>query len=139
MQCIEHFYHCRILYWLGLIEKSYFYCFLKRARSLKLDVFACSVTEWCPTLCDPRDCSPPGPSVHGILWAEKFCGQIFVQNPEWMAISSCRWSSWLRDWTRVSFVFSMAWKILYCWATWEASICDKLLEKPDKFLHIEPV
>ena len=23
----------------------------------------------CPTLCDPRDCSPPGSSVHGILQA----------------------------------------------------------------------
>ena len=22
-------------------------------------------TQWCPTLCDPMDCSPPGSSVHG--------------------------------------------------------------------------
>ena len=21
--------------------------------------------QWCPTLCDPMDCSPPGSSVHG--------------------------------------------------------------------------
>ena len=27
------------------------------------------VTQSCPTLCDPMDCSPPGSSVHGILWA----------------------------------------------------------------------
>ena len=26
----------------------------------------CSVTESCPTLCDPRDCGLPGSSVHGI-------------------------------------------------------------------------
>ena len=26
----------------------------------------CSVTESCPALCDPVDCSPPGSSVHGI-------------------------------------------------------------------------
>ena len=26
---------------------------------------ACSVTQWCPTLCDPMNCSPPGSSVHG--------------------------------------------------------------------------
>ena len=26
----------------------------------------CSVAQSCPTLCDPMDCSPPGPSVHGI-------------------------------------------------------------------------
>ena len=29
----------------------------------------CSVTQPCPTLCDPKDCSPPGSSVHGILQA----------------------------------------------------------------------
>ena len=23
----------------------------------------------CPTLCDPVDCSPPGSSDHGVLWA----------------------------------------------------------------------
>ena len=27
------------------------------------------VTQSCPTLCDPVDCSPPGSSVHGILQA----------------------------------------------------------------------
>ena len=27
------------------------------------------VTQLCPTLCDPMDCSPPGSSVHGILQA----------------------------------------------------------------------
>jgi len=27
------------------------------------------VTQSCPTLCNPMDCSPPGSSVHGILQA----------------------------------------------------------------------
>ena len=27
------------------------------------------VTQSCPTVCDPMDCSPPGSSVHGILQA----------------------------------------------------------------------
>jgi len=27
------------------------------------------VTQWCPTLCDPVDCSPPGSSAHGIFQA----------------------------------------------------------------------
>ena len=27
----------------------------------------CLVTQWCPALCDPMDCSPPGSSVHGDL------------------------------------------------------------------------
>ena len=25
----------------------------------------CLITQSCPTLCDPMDCSPPGSSVHG--------------------------------------------------------------------------
>ena len=27
------------------------------------------VTQSCPTVCDPMDCSPPGSSVHGVLQA----------------------------------------------------------------------
>ena len=27
------------------------------------------VTQFCPSLCDPMDCSPPGSSVHGISQA----------------------------------------------------------------------
>ena len=37
-----------------------------------------SVTQSCPTLCDPMDCSPPGSSVNGILQARIL---------EWVAIS----------------------------------------------------
>ena len=44
----------------------------------------CSVTQLCPTLCDPRDCSPPGSSVHGIFQARIL---------EWVAISYSRRSS----------------------------------------------
>ena len=36
------------------------------------------VTQSCPTLCDPVDCSPPRSSVHGILQARRL---------EWVAIS----------------------------------------------------
>ena len=48
----------------------------------------CSVTDLCPTLCDPMGCSPPVSSVHGIPQAR-------ILN--WAAISSSRGSSWLRD------------------------------------------
>ena len=37
-----------------------------------------SVIQWCPPLCDPMDCSPPGLSVHGLLQARIL---------EWVAIS----------------------------------------------------
>ena len=36
------------------------------------------VTQSCPTLCDPVDCSPPGSSIHGISQARIL---------EWAAIS----------------------------------------------------
>ena len=45
----------------------------------------CSVTESCPTLCDPVDCSRPGSFAHGISQA-----RILL---EWVAISFSRRSS----------------------------------------------
>ena len=39
----------------------------------------------CPTLCDPRDGSPPGSPVHGILQARTL---------EWVAISSSNARKW---------------------------------------------
>ena len=51
------------------------------------------VAQLCPTLCDPMDCSPPGPSVHEIFQARIL---------EWVAISFSRGSSQPRDQTRVS-------------------------------------
>ena len=47
------------------------------------------------TLCNPMDCSPPGPSVRGILQA-RILG--------WVAISSSRGSSWPRDGPLISFI-----------------------------------
>ena len=32
-------------------------------------MFSVLVTQSCPTLCNPMDCSPPGSSVHGMLQA----------------------------------------------------------------------
>ena len=37
--------------------------------------------QWCPTLCDPMMCSPPGSSVQGILQARTL---------EWAAMPSSR-------------------------------------------------
>ena len=42
------------------------------------------VAKWCLTLCNPRDSSPPGSSVHGVLQ---------TRIPEWVAISFARGSS----------------------------------------------
>ena len=51
------------------------------------------VTQLCPILCDPMDCSPPGSSVHRILQARIL---------ELVAIPFSRGSSQSRDQTQVS-------------------------------------
>ena len=54
---------------------------------------SCSISQLC--LCDARDCSPPGSSVHGILQARVL---------EWGARPSSRGSSGPKDRTCVSCI-----------------------------------
>ena len=67
------------------------------------------VTQSCPTLCDPMNCSLPGSSIHGILQARVL---------EWVAISFSRGSSRPRDRTWVSCIVGRCFTI---WATREVS------------------
>ena len=48
-----------------------------------------------PTLCNPTDCSPPGPSAHGILQARTL---------EWVVMPSSSSSCWPRDQICISYV-----------------------------------
>ena len=66
------------------------------------------VTQSCPSLCDPMDCSPPGSSVHEIFQARIL---------EWVAISFSRGSSQPRDGTQVTCT---AGRLFIKWATREA-------------------
>ena len=50
------------------------------------------VTQLCPALCDPMDCSLPASSVHGILQAQML---------EWVAIPFSREFSQPRDGSQV--------------------------------------
>ena len=63
------------------------------------------VTQSCPTLCDPMDCSLPGSSVLEILQARIL---------EWIAIPFSRRSSWPRDLNHVSWDSCIGRWILYC-------------------------
>ena len=74
------------------------------------------VTQSCPTLCDPVDCSPPGYSIHGILQARIL---------EWIAISFSRGSSRPRDRTQVSCIASRRFNL---WATSEGLVVKSLLK-----------
>ena len=64
----------------------------------------CPVTQSCPTLYGPMDCSPPGSSVREISQARVL---------EWVAISFCRGSSRPRDWTHSTCVSCIGRQILY--------------------------
>ena len=66
------------------------------------------VTQLCPTLCDPMDCSLPGSSVHGIFQARIL---------EWAPIPFSRESSQPMDGTQVSW---SAHAFFTLWATREA-------------------
>ena len=65
------------------------------------------VTQSCPTLCNPMDCSLSGSSVHGIFQARVL---------EWVAISFSTGSSRPRDRTQVSHIAGRQFTI---WATRE--------------------
>ena len=58
----------------------------------------------CLTPCHPRDCSPPGSSVQGIL-RSRILG--------WVAMPSSRGSSRPRDRTRISYASCMGRRVLY--------------------------
>ena len=68
------------------------------------------VTQSCPTLCDPMDCSLPGSSIHGIF-------QVRVL--KWVSISFSRGSSRPRDQTQVSHIVGRCFTV---WATREVSL-----------------
>ena len=70
------------------------YIFLLLAHYISV-VVGVLVTQSCPTLCDPVDCSPPGSFVHGILQARVL---------EWVAMPSSWASSQPRDQTQVSCI-----------------------------------
>ena len=74
-------------------------------HTLNLHTVTCqlsSVSQSCPTLCDPMDCSPPGSFFHGILQARIL---------EWVAMSSFRGSSRPMDRTHVFCIYCR--QILY--------------------------
>ena len=100
---------------LGSVPVSFFYntcsCLV-----LPSPLIESEVTQLCPSLCDPLDCSLPGFSVHGI-----FQTRIL----EWVAISFSRRSSWPRDWTHLSCIAGRLFTI-------------EPPGKPLHFLHLRP-
>ena len=73
----------------------------------------CSITQSCPILHHPINCSLPGLSVLGIFQARTL---------EWVAISYSRGSFWPRDQTCAFYLSFIGRWVLYHCATWEAFI-----------------
>ena len=88
---------------------SFSYSFLKKKKIwllwLGIQRVKVLVTQSCPTLYDPMDCSPSGSSVHGVLQA-RILG--------WVVISFSRGFSWPRNWTQCSCITGRFFTI---WAT----------------------
>ena len=66
-------------------KNHYFGDFTRYAAAAAAAAAAAKSLQSCPTLCDPRDGSPPGSSVPGILQARTL---------EWVAISSSNAWKW---------------------------------------------
>ena len=75
---------------IGLYDTSSLNCF-----EVCLMLAQCSVSQLCPAVFDPMDCSPVFSSVHGI-----FQERIL----QWIVISFSRVSSLPRDWTWISHI-----------------------------------
>ena len=82
----------------------------KLANSGKTVCVCVLVTQSCPTLCDPMDCSPPSSSVHGIFQARIL---------ERVTIAFSRGSSRPKGRTPISCVSCIGRQVLYHWATWD--------------------
>ena len=78
------------------------------------------VIQSCLTLCDPMDCSLPGSSIHGILWARILA---------WVTMPSSRGSSRPRDQT---WIFCIAGTFFTIWATREAPITPQFKKEGER-------
>ena len=98
------------------------YVFLNLCEAIYVK-WSCSAVS-CPTLCEPRDCSLPGSSIHGIFQARVL---------EWVAISFSRGFSQLRYRTQVSHI---AGKTLYCLSHQGSPMCFYVLFNFEKGILI---
>ena len=115
----------------------------------------CLVTQPCPTLCDPMDCSPPGSSVQwGFPRQEYWSGLpcpppgdlpnpgIEPRSPtlqagatqgsprilEWVAYPFSRGSSWPRNPARVSCIAGEYFELLQCSLRYRESSTSEILK-----------
>ena len=109
------------------------------------------VAQWCPTLLDPMDCSPPGSSVHGIFQARVLeWSAIAFSEPLWLHCLKNQWDCFANKGAhRQSYGFSSShawmWELdhkegwaLKNWCFWTV-VLEKTLESPLDSKEISPV
>ena len=84
------------------------------------------VSQSCPTLCNPVECSLPDSSVHGIFWARVL---------EWVALSFSRGSCQPSDRTRLSCIIGRHFTV---WATIISLFFKYLLTCPIAVVKFHP-
>ena len=104
-----------LLLWAGIPQKKWSSHHGQQKSPKCSEVKWSEVTQSCPTLCDPIDCSLAGSSVHEIFQAKVL---------EWIAISFSRGSSRPRDWTQVSRIVD---RCFTAWTTREAPTAYEFL------------
>ena len=105
-------------------KSSRVYCVLKNTHSWH-NIFVCARAQSCLTLCNPMDCSPLGPSVHGIPRQEFWNGLPFPPPGK---------SSQPRDSAHVSCTSCTGRWILYHCAAWDAPCTSSDVGAADKAL-----
>ena len=122
VSCIKFTFHRTTL------QTNFFFSFFRSAHeALTYQTFSpfCVVlylvTQLCPTLWEPMDCSPATASVHGIFQARTL---------GWVAMPSCRESSQPRDQTQVS---SIAGRLFTVWSSGKPFQLSNLLQMPNSY------
>ena len=113
---LEFYKHCFIVFWHCALKDSADKSETGLTQTFSSDLLSLpeylyssgSVSCSVKSDCDPLECSPPGPSVHGIFQARIL---------KWVVIPFSRRSSQSRDWTWVSYI---AGRFFIFWATREA-------------------
>ena len=72
-------------------------------------MYACLVIQWCPTLCEPLNCNPPGSSVHGIFQARILkCKNISGEKKELVSFPENLLNPWIKSASPVSPALQVA-------------------------------
>ena len=87
-------------------------CLYVKVQLFWIHYWCCSVEQLCPTLCDPKDCSLPGSSVHGISQA-RILEWVPFPSPGGLPNTGVKLAS-------PPSISCTGMQILYHWATWEA-------------------